>query len=93
MANICSHHDVIKCGNIFRFTGEFPAQRPVMRSFDFFFDLSLNNGWVNIGEAGDLRRHRAHYDVIVMQNMQTGSHLNIKTIFPDMWIPLIKIRW
>ena len=23
-------------------------------------------GWVNSGEAGDLRRHRAHYDVIVM---------------------------
>ena len=24
------------------------------------------NGWVNSGVAGDLRRHRAHYDVIVM---------------------------
>ena len=24
------------------------------------------NGWVNNGEAGDLRRCRAHYDVIVM---------------------------
>ena len=24
------------------------------------------NGWVNNGEAGDLRRHRVHYDVIVM---------------------------
>ena len=24
------------------------------------------NGWVNTGKAGDLRRHRAHYDVIVM---------------------------
>ena len=24
------------------------------------------NGWVNNGEAGDLRRHRAHCDVIVM---------------------------
>ena len=23
-------------------------------------------GWVNNDEAGDLRRHRAHYDVIVM---------------------------
>ena len=47
-------------------TGEFPAQRPVMRSFDVFFDLRLNNGWVNNHEAGDLRRHHAHYDVIVM---------------------------
>ena len=24
------------------------------------------NGWVNNGESGDLRRNRAHYDVIVM---------------------------
>ena len=24
------------------------------------------NGWVNNREAGDLRRYRAHYDVIVM---------------------------
>ena len=24
------------------------------------------NGWVNNGEAGDLRRHRVHYDAIVM---------------------------
>ena len=24
------------------------------------------NGWVNNGDADDLRRHRAHYDVIVM---------------------------
>ena len=26
------------------------------------------NDWVNNGEAGDLRRNRAHYDVIVMEN-------------------------
>ena len=46
-------------------TGEFPAQRPVARSFDVFFDLRLNV-WVNNREAGELRRNRAHYDVIVM---------------------------
>ena len=28
------------------------------------------NGWVNNGEAGDLRRHRAHYDVTVMNFKQ-----------------------
>ena len=27
------------------------------------------NGWVNNGEAGDLRRNRAHYDVIVMHSV------------------------
>ena len=48
--------------------GEFPAQRPVTRSFDVYFDLRPNliNGWVNNREVGDLRRYRAHYDVIVM---------------------------
>ena len=44
--------------------GEFPAQRPVTRSFDVFFDQPVWNGWVNTGEAGDLRRHHTHYDVI-----------------------------
>ena len=64
-------------GNIFHVTGhlygEFtgprwiPAQRPVTRSFDVFFDLHLNKGLgKQAGEAGDLRRYRAHYDVIVM---------------------------
>ena len=47
-------------------TGEFPAQRPVTRSFDVFFDLRLNKGWVNSCKAGDLRRHCAYHDVIVM---------------------------
>ena len=45
-------------------TGEFPAQRPVTRSFDVFFDRAWINSWVNNCEAGDLRR--AHYDVSVM---------------------------
>ena len=45
-------------------TGEFHAQRSVTRSFDAFFDLRLNEGCVNKVEAGDLRRHRAHDDVI-----------------------------
>ena len=26
------------------------------------------NDWVNNGEAGDLRRHRTHYDVILLYN-------------------------
>ena len=50
-------------------TGEFPAQRPVTRSFDVLFDLLWSapekNGWVNNRTAGDLGRHRAHYDVTV----------------------------
>ena len=40
-------------------TDEFPSQRPVTGSFGVFFDR----------EAGDLRRHRAHYDFIVMAHI------------------------
>ena len=59
-------------GNIFRVTGhlcgeftghrEFPTQRPVA----LMFSMICINGWVTNGEAGDLRRHRAHYDITVM---------------------------
>ena len=31
------------------------------------------NGWANNGEAGDLRRHRAHYDVIVIYSNNSSS--------------------
>ena len=31
------------------------------------------NSWVNNGEAGDLRRHHAYYDVIVMTNSNASS--------------------
>ena len=47
-------------------TSEFPAQRPVARSFDVSFIYVWINGWVNNRDAGDLRRHHAHYDVTVM---------------------------
>ena len=48
-------------------TGEFPAQKPVTRSFDIFFVCTWINVWVNNRKAGDLMRHRAHCDVIVMK--------------------------
>ena len=49
-------------------TSEFPAQRPVMRSF-FMFSLicAWINSWVNNCEAGDLRCHCTQFDVIVMK--------------------------
>ena len=39
------------------------------------------NGWVNNGEAGDLRHHRAHYDVIVMN---LNKVLNLQGSFGDL---------
>ena len=47
-------------------TGEFPSQRPVTRSLMFSLICSWTNGWVNNRDAGDLRRHHTHYDVVVM---------------------------
>ena len=35
------------------------------------------NGWVNNREAGDLRRHRAHYDVIVMNSDHSRRKIQI----------------
>ena len=58
-----------------------------------FFICAWINGWVNNGEAGDLRRYRAHYDVTVMWPARelvllhavtfAGPGLNIKTTFPS----------
>ena len=66
-------------GNIFRVTGhlcgEFTGPRwiPHKKARDtelwyFYLICARISEWVNSGEAGDLRRHRGHYDVIVMEN-------------------------
>ena len=46
--------------------GEFPHKGQWRRALMFSLICARINGWVNNGEAGDSRRHRAHYDVIVM---------------------------
>ena len=43
-----------------------PSQRPMTRSFDIFLFCAWTNGWAKNPDVGDLRRHRAHYDVTVM---------------------------
>ena len=63
-------------GNIFPVTsplsgeftgpGDFPTQRPVTRSLEFFFIYARINDWVNNLGSGDLKRHRGHYNVNVM---------------------------
>ena len=65
-------------GNIFRVTGPFCWEFtghlwiPLTKASDaelWYFLWSApwkKSGWVNNDEAGDLRRHRAHYDVTVM---------------------------
>ena len=74
------------CAGNSRVTGEFHAQRPVTRSFDFFFHLCLNKRLnKNNREAGDLRCHRAHYDVIVM--IYIYVHTNSNIILPKSFCP------
>ena len=70
---------LVICAGNSAVTGEFPTQRPVTRSFDVFFDL---NGWINNREAGDLRRHRAHYDVtvMIMKGMVNYIHISIRNV-------------
>ena len=52
---------------------------PLIKASDtklwFFFDLRLNKRWVNNREVGDLRRHRAHYDVTVMSQYYAWARI------------------
>ena len=48
-------------------------------------------GWVNNGEAGDLRRHCAHYDVIVMGPLNIRSTDFVTTVPASTHLPLDKM--
>ena len=73
---VTTHDDVIKWKHFPRY---WPFVRGIHRSpvnslhkgqwcgsLMFSLICAWMNGWVNNREAGDLRRHRAHYDAIVM---------------------------
>ena len=62
-------------------TGGFPSQRPGTRSFDIFFDLCLNKR-LSKRNAGDLRRHRANYDVTLMQPQQSETYVHNSILSP-----------
>ena len=74
----CAHDDVMKW---IRFPRYWPFVRGIHWSplnsphkgqhtwrgaLMFSLICAWTNGWVNNGDAGDLRRHRAHYDGVVM---------------------------
>ena len=78
-------------GHIFRITGplcgEFTGHRwiPHTKASDteiwcFLWSVPWINSWVNNRQAGDLRRHRAHYDVTVMSNRQPMKYSCLKHI-------------
>ena len=47
-------------------------------AFMFSLICARINGWVNNHEAGDFRRNRAHYDVIVMESRTYPRHSNVR---------------
>ena len=73
---IVQHDGVIKCKHfpcywpfvkgIHRSPVNSPHKGQWHEALTFSLICARINGWVNNREAGDLRRHRAHYDVIVM---------------------------
>ena len=81
-------------GTIFRVTGplcgeftgpgEFPAQWPVTRSFDVFFDQHLNKRLSKQPWAGDLRCHCGYHvmEFKSRENSTTQSNSVVST-FPD----------
>ena len=57
-------------GNIFRVTGplcgEFTPHKGQWRgALMFYLICTWINGWVNNTDTGDMRRHRAHYDIAI----------------------------
>ena len=92
------HDDVIKWKH---FPSYWPFVRGIHRSpvnflhkgqwrggLMFSFICAWINRWVNNGEAGDLRRYRAHYDVIVMP-FKNYKHCYYLHHTPSPWISRI----
>ena len=82
---VFSHDDVIKWKHFPRY---WPLVREIHRSpvnfphkgqwrgaLMFTLICARINSWVNNGEAGDLRRHPGHYDVIVMSSIVVIYHI------------------
>ena len=78
--------------NIFRVTGPFCGEFTVHRrgqwrgALVFSLICAWINGWINNGEAGDLRLHLAHYDVTVMCLKVPNHYLN------QQWIIVISMQ-
>ena len=71
-------------GNIFRVTGhlcgEFTGRRWIPGALMFSLICVQINGWVNNRKAGDLRRYRTHYVVIVMSKLLHWKMVGCMTV-------------
>ena len=93
IAHIAYHDDVIKwkhfshtgqlCGKIHRSPMNSPHKGQWRGAMMFSLICARLDGWVNNGEAGDLRRHRVIYDVIVMStcNYSCGFRAIMRAAF------------
>ena len=68
-------------GNICRIIGHSPHNGQWRGASMFSLICVWINGWVNNREAGDLRRNRAHYDVIVM--IWDSNYIPLHLCVPD----------
>ena len=74
-------------GHIFRVTGHLCGEFTGPRALMFSLICVWINSSVNNRKAGDLRRHRAHYDVIVMNCSQVNA------IWPLWWSLVQVMAW
>ena len=63
------------CAGIHRSPVNSPHKGQWLGNFMFSLICAWINGWVNNHRAGDLRRHRADYDVTVMQNKTVAIYV------------------
>ena len=75
------------CAGIHRWSVNSPHIGQWRRALMFSLICARINGWVNNGEAGDFRRHRAHYDITLMFTLFCFGYINhysgfIKYIYP-----------
>ena len=84
LPNMALHMMRSSNGNIFRvighLCGEFTRHRWILRTkasnaerWSFLWSAPWIKGWANNRKAGDLRRHRAHYDVNVMKAIDINN--------------------
>ena len=61
-------------------TGAFPSRRPVTLIFMFSLIWAWTNLFANNRDSGDLRRHRAPYNVIVIHLVRWGEGMPYKLL-------------
>ena len=89
------HDDVIKwkhfprhwpfVGGIHRSPVNSPHKGQWLGALMFSLIYAWINGWVNNSEAGDTRRHRTHYDVIVMFTLGCTNKYMCWTAWTKWW--------